>query len=151
MTEIALTPVVCTVEIAAPRERVFELFTEPAELVKWWPDAVALEPREGGDVHLEFPNGDVNGTITTFDPPAALGFTWVRSAAPDVVTQVDVELTETDDGGTRVELRHTGWESVPEEQVEEWRMIHEAGWNHFLGCLRDLAEGKPVDKQWRPS
>lgn len=149
MTETALTPVVCTVEIAAPRERVFELFTTPEELVRWWPDAVDFEPREGGRMRLEFEGrGDVSGTVTRFDPPGALGFTWIRGVAPDVVTQVDVELTALDNGGTRVELRHTGWENVPEEQVEEWRAIHEGGWNHFLGCLRDLAEGRPVDKSF---
>jgi uncharacterized protein YndB with AHSA1/START domain len=115
--------------------------------VRWWPDAVTLDAKEGGDMRLEFEGrGVVRGTITRLEPPSALGFTWIRDVAPDIVTQVDVELTELDDGGTRVELRHTGWEAVPEEQVAEWRAIHEAGWNHFLGCLRDLAEGRPVDK-----
>ena len=152
MTETVLTPVVCTVEIAAPRERVFELFTTPERLVEWWPDAVTFDAREGGDIHLEFEGkGEVSGTVTRFEPPSALGFTWVRGVAPDIETQVEVELTELEDGGTRVELRHTGWEAVPEDQVAEWRGIHEAGWVHFLGCLRDLAEGRPVDKSWGPS
>jgi uncharacterized protein YndB with AHSA1/START domain len=147
MTETVMTPVVCAVDIAAPREKVFSLFTTPEELVRWWPDAVTLDAREGGDMRLEFEGrGVVRGTITRLEPPSALGFTWIRDVAPDIVTQVDVELTELDDGGTRVELRHTGWEAVPDEQVAEWRAIHEAGWNHFLGCLRDLAEGRPVDK-----
>ena len=151
MTETVLTPVVCTVEIAAPRERVFELFTVPERLVEWWPEAVTLDAREGGELHLEFGQGNVDGTITRFEPPSALAFTWVRDAAPDIETHVEVELTELEDGGTRVELRHTGWEAVPEEHAAEWRDIHEAGWNHFLGCLKDLAEGRPVDKTWRPS
>jgi uncharacterized protein YndB with AHSA1/START domain len=147
MTETVVTPVVCAVDIDAPREKVFSLFTTPDELVRWWPDAVTLDAQEGGDMRLEFEGrGIVRGTITRFDPPGALGFTWIRDVAPDIVTQVDVELSELDRGGTRVELRHTGWEAVPEDQVAEWRAIHEAGWNHFLGCLRDLAEGRPVDK-----
>jgi uncharacterized protein YndB with AHSA1/START domain len=150
MTQTVLTPVVCTVEIAAPRERVFELFTTPERLVEWWPDAATFEPREGGRVELRFEGrGDVTGTVTRFEPPSALGFTWVRGVAPDVATEVDVDLTELDDGGTRVELRHTGWEAVPEDQVAEWRALHEAGWRHFLQCLRDLGEGRPVDKSWR--
>jgi uncharacterized protein YndB with AHSA1/START domain len=149
MTETVLTPVVCTVDISAPREHVFELFTTPERLVEWWPDAATFEAREGGEVQLHFEGrGDVSGKVTRYDPPNALGFTWVRGVAPDVTTQVEVELTELDGGGTRVELRHTGWENVPEDQVAEWRAIHEAGWNFFLGCLRDLAEGRPVDKTW---
>jgi uncharacterized protein YndB with AHSA1/START domain len=147
MTETVLAPVVCAVDIDAPREKVFSLFTEPDELVRWWPDAVALDPKEGGEMRLEFEGrGVVRGTITRFEPPSALAFTWVREVAPDIVTQVDVELSELEGGGTHVELRHTGWEAVPEDQVAEWRAIHEAGWNHFFGCLRDLAEGRPVDK-----
>lgn len=146
MTEAVLTPVVCAVEIDAPRDRVFALFTEPEHLVKWWPDAVTLDAREGGEMHLDFgEHGVVTGSVTRFDPPGAFGFTWIRSVAPDIVTQVDVEFTELDGGGTKVELRHTGWENVPEDQVAEWRAIHEGGWNHFLARLRDLAEGRPVD------
>jgi uncharacterized protein YndB with AHSA1/START domain len=149
MTETVLTPVVCAVEIDAPRERVFELFTTPERLVEWWPEAATFEPREGGKLHLEFEGrGEVSGTVTRFEPPSALRFTWVRGVAPDIVTQVDVDLTELEDGGTRVELRHTGWEAVPADKVGEWRAIHDAGWRHFLGCLRDLAEGRPVDKSW---
>ena len=151
MTETLLTPVVCTVDIDAPPERVFQLFTTPEELVRWWPDAVSFEAREGGSVKLEFEGrGEVTGTVTRFEEPHALGFTWVRGVAPDVVTQIDVELTELEGGGTRVELRHTGWEAVPEDQVAEWRAIHDAGWRHFLGCLRDLAEGRSVDKSFSP-
>jgi uncharacterized protein YndB with AHSA1/START domain len=150
MTETVLTPVVCVVEIAAPRERVFELFTTPERLVEWWPDAVTFDAREGGAIHLEFEGrGEVDGTVTRFEPPGALAFTWVRGAAPDIETQVEVELTELEDGGTRVELRHTGWEAVPGDQVAEWRGVHEAGWKFFLRCLEDLAEGRPVDKTWR--
>jgi hypothetical protein len=26
--------------------------------------------------------------------------------------------------------------------------MHGAGWTFFLGCLADLAEGRPVDKTW---
>jgi uncharacterized protein YndB with AHSA1/START domain len=149
MTEIVVTPVVCTVDIDAPRAHVFKLFTTPERLVEWWPDAATFEPREGGRVRLHFEGrGDVSGTVTRFDPPNALGFTWVRGVAPDVVTQVDVELTELAGGGTRVALRHTGWEAVADDQVAEWRAIHEAGWRHFLNCLRELAEGRPVDKSW---
>jgi len=93
--------------------------------------------------------GEVDGTVTRFEPPGALAFTWVREVAPDIETHVEVELTELEDGGTRLELRHTGWEAVHEDQVAEWRGIHAAGWRHFLGCLEDLAEGRPVDKSWR--
>ena len=144
-----LSPVVQMVEIAAAPEHVFELFTDPAQLVRWWPDAVRLEPRVGGRIELEFEGrGEVSGEITRFEPPHGLGFTWVRGIAPDVTTHVDVTISDAGNGRTRVELVHTGWEAVPADQVDEWRAMHGAGWRFFLGCLTGLAEGRPVDKTW---
>lgn len=142
-----VSPVVQSVEIRATPDRVFELFTDPDELVKWWPDAVTLEPRVGGKLQLTFEGrGEVWGEITRFEPGRALGFTWVRGVAPDITTSVDVSFEDLGDGRTRVRLVHSGWEAVPDEMVTEWRAMHDAGWKHFLGCLADLAEGRPVDK-----
>lgn len=147
MTE--LSPVVRTVEIRATRERVFELFADPEQLVRWWPDVARLEPRLGGRVELEFEGrGDVSGEITRWEPPHRLGFTWVRGLAPDVTTHVDVTITAAGDDRVRVELVHSGWEAVPDELVDEWRALHAAGWTFFLGCLTDFAERRPVDKTW---
>lgn len=144
-----LSPVVRTIEIAAPPERVFQLFVDPTQLVRWWPDAARLEPRLGGRIELEFEGrGDVSGEITRYEPPHRLGFTWVRGIAPDVTTHVDVTISDDGSGGARVELVHTGWEAVPAELVGEWRTMHGAGWAFFLGCLADLAEGRAVDKSW---
>ncbi|MFL6018800.1 MAG: SRPBCC domain-containing protein [Gaiellaceae bacterium] len=144
---VDVSPVVQSVEIDATPDRVFGLFTEPDQLVKWWPDAVRLEPRVGGKMHMTFEGrGEVWGEITRFEPGRALGFTWIRSVAPDVTTRVDVSFEALGEGRTRVEVIHTGWEAVPDELVAEWRTIHDVGWKHFLGCLADLAEGRPVDK-----
>lgn len=144
-----VSPIVQSVEIGSTPDRVFALFTDAEQLVKWWPDAASFEPRLGGKVELVFEGrGEVSGEVTRFDPPHALGFTWVRGVAPDIVTRVDVSIAEAGEGRCRVELVHSGFEAVPEEQRAEWMAIHDAGWKHFLGCLADLAEGRPVDKTW---
>ena len=151
MSDAALdiSPVVQTVEIGAPPQRVFELFTDPEQLVRWWPDVARLEPRVGGRIELEFEGrGDVTGEITRYEPPYALAFTWVRGVAPGVTTHVQVTIRDAGAGRARVELVHSGWEAVPADQVAEWRALHDAGWKFFLGCLADLAEGRPVDKSW---
>jgi uncharacterized protein YndB with AHSA1/START domain len=144
-----LSPVVQSVEIEATPERVFELFTDPEQLVRWWPDAVRLDPWVGGRIELDFgPKGSVSGEVTRFEPPRALGFTWVRGIAPDVTTTIDVTISVAGEGRTRVELVHAGWDAVPAGVVGEWRAMHGAGWRFFLDCLADLAEGRPVDKNW---
>jgi uncharacterized protein YndB with AHSA1/START domain len=148
MTQSVHAGVVQTIDVQAPADRVFALWTEPDQLVQWWPEAATFEPRVGGDVLFHFPQGSVSGKVTRFDPPRALGFTWIRSDFPEYPTQVDVSITDLGDGRSRVELVHSGWDALPEDYVEQWKPIHDAGWQHFLGLLDDLVSGRPVDKTW---
>jgi uncharacterized protein YndB with AHSA1/START domain len=138
-------PIVRSVEIGRTPEQLFPLLVEPEALVRWWPDVAELEPRLGGRVRMTFRGGEsvVTGTVTRFDPPSALGFTWVRAESPLVTTQVDLTVVPLAEGRCRVEVVHSGWEAAP-----ELRPLHDAGWAHFLGCLADLAEGRTVDKQF---
>jgi uncharacterized protein YndB with AHSA1/START domain len=142
----AVQQVVQTIEVEATPERVFALWTEPEELVKWWPEAATLEPRVGGAMRLEFPQGNVTGEVTRFEPPSALGFTWIRSDFPEYPTNVDVSITDLGEGRSRIELVHSGWDSLPDDYVSEWLPIHDMGWQHFLSVLDDLVAGRPVDK-----
>jgi uncharacterized protein YndB with AHSA1/START domain len=141
-------PIVRSAEIRTTPERLFELLTEPEALEQWWPDVAELEPRLGGLIRMEFRGGEsvVTGEITRFEPPRALGFTWVRAESPGVTTRVDFTVVPLAEGRSRIEVVHSGWEQAP-----ELRPLHDAGWAHFLGCLVDLAEGRPVDKSFTPS
>jgi uncharacterized protein YndB with AHSA1/START domain len=141
------SPIVRTVEIRATPERVFELLTEPDALVQWWPDVAELDPRPGGRVRMEFRGGEsvVTGEVTKFEPPHGLGFTWIRAESPGVTTSVEFSVVAIDPGRSRIEVVHSGWEQAP-----ELRPMHDAGWAHFLRCLGDLAEGRPVDKSFSP-
>jgi uncharacterized protein YndB with AHSA1/START domain len=138
-------PIVRSVEIAKTPEALFPLLVEPESLVRWWPDVAALEPRLGGRVEMTFRGGEslVTGTVTRFEPPRALGFTWVRAESPEVTTQIEFTVVPLGGDRCRVEVVHSGWEAAP-----HLRPMHDAGWAHFLGCLADLVEGRPVDKQF---
>jgi hypothetical protein len=59
---------------------------------------------------------------------------------------VEFSVVAIDQGRSRVEVVHSGWKQAP-----ELRPMHDAGWKHFLGCLADLAEGRPVEKTFTPS
>jgi uncharacterized protein YndB with AHSA1/START domain len=144
---IETAPIVRSVEIGITPERLFPLLVEPASLVRWWPDVAELEPRLGGRVRMTFRGGEsvVTGTVTRFEPPKALGFTWVRAESPGVTTQVDFTVVPVAEDRCRVEVVHSGWEAAPEV-----RPMHDAGWAHFLGSLSALAEGRPFDKEFRP-
>jgi uncharacterized protein YndB with AHSA1/START domain len=141
-------PIVRSVEIRTTAQQLFSHLTDPQSLVRWWPDVAELEPRLGGRVRMEFLGGAsiVTGEVTRFEPPHALGFTWVRDETPDVTTRVDFTVTPLDDTRCRIEVVHTGWDQAP-----ELRPMHDRGWAHFLGCLADLVEGRAVNKTFVPS
>jgi uncharacterized protein YndB with AHSA1/START domain len=144
---IETAPIVRTVEIGTTPERLFPLLVEPDSLVRWWPDVAELEPHLGGRVRMTFRGGEsvVTGTVTRFEPPRALGFTWVRAETPGVTTQVDFTVVPVAEDRCRVEVVHSGWEAAP-----ELRPLHDAGWAHFVACLAALAEGREFEKEFRP-
>jgi uncharacterized protein YndB with AHSA1/START domain len=150
VTEAAATaaPIVRSVEIGAAAERVFELLTDESQLVRWWPDVAELEARTGGRFRFAFRGGEsvVTGELTRFEPPRALAMTWVRAEQPGVATTVEFTITPLGAARCRVDVVHAGWAAAP-----DLRPMHDLGWAHFLGCLAQLAEGRPVDKTFPPN
>jgi uncharacterized protein YndB with AHSA1/START domain len=124
-----------SVDVDAPRERVWQLLTDPAELARWWPDAAELEPGIGGRVVLMFGPGNVSGEITRWEPPAALGFTWQPSNMPAVALHVTFTLDDLGDGRSRVSVVHSGFEAAPPEA----RDAVVEGWKRFLPRLAEAA------------
>lgn len=122
------------VEVDVPPGRVWQLLTDPTELPRWWPDAAELEPRVGGRVVLNFGPGNVSGEVTTWEPPSALGFTWIPSNMPGVELHVVFTVDDLGDGRSRVSVVHSGFEDAPEA-----REAVVGGWQHFLPRLVEIA------------
>ena len=109
-----------SVTVKLPREEAFRLFTE--RMGSWWPllthsvfhaDAatLTLEPVVGGRVYEATADGRTSdwGTVTEWQPGERLAMTWHPGDEPDRATVVDVTFSEAPDGGTHVDLLHTGW------------------------------------------
>ncbi len=136
--------------IAAPPERVFRAWTDPAYIAKWFgpgPDfpvlEVAMDPREGGAYRFVVadPTGKqhtVKGIYRRIDPPKTLSFTWAWESPGWVgrESRVTVELAPTDDGGTHLTLTHT--ELLDADAVRN----HGEGWNGGLDQLKALVESE---------
>ena len=106
----------------APIEQVWELWSDPRKLERWWgpPGYPATFERHdltaggGATYFMSGPDGDAWGTwhVTALDPPVLLAFTDAfadedGTPLPDMPThEVTVRLTDRD-GGTRMELRST--------------------------------------------
>ena len=132
--------------IAAPPERVFTLWTDPALLVKWWgPEGYdipthALDIRPGGvwRTTIRSPEGKlqtVSGVYRLIEPPRRLVFTWAwedEKGARGHETEVAVSFAPAP-GGTKLTLVQK------EFATAESRAQHERGWRSTFNCLEELA------------
>ena len=125
-----------TVSVQAPADRAFEAFTRG--MAAWWPLAthsvyeadaagVVVEEGLGGRIVETSSAGEesVWGTITGWEPPRRLAFTWHPGRGDETAQEVEVRFTP-DGSGTRVELEHRGW-----EKLGEW--MHQVLENYATG------------------
>jgi uncharacterized protein YndB with AHSA1/START domain len=122
--------------IAAPPERLFALWTEPEQLVKWWgPDGYtipehALDVRPGGRwrTTMRRPDGTdhtVSGIYRTVESPRRLVFTWGWDDDAGLrghETEVTVTFEPTT-GGTRIVLVQQNFTD------KDSRDRHDQGWS----------------------
>lgn len=130
--------------VPAPRNMVFQAWTQPGMLQRWFapgpltvPEA-DVDAKVGGRYRIAMQNPDGEkyvciGSYKEVTPDTKLVFTWAWEGAPGPETTVTVEL-EDDGEGTLVKLTHVGFPS--EEEAKK----HEEGW---VGCLEKLAAQKP--------
>ena len=120
VADLAEGQILATVEIAAPPERVFQALASP-EVVDWWVRPGVFDTREWtGDARVGgrwrasgVGNGRpyvLEGEFLEVDPPRRLAHTWQAAGAPGAPTTVTY-LLEPLDGGTRITLRHAGFNS----------------------------------------
>ena len=132
--------------IKAPRERVFQAWTQAEELKRWSAPAPAniavaeVDLRVGGRYRITMrkPDGTevrVGGVYRTIEPPKRLVYTWRWENAPEgSESLVTVEFRE-QGKATEVVLRHEGLTSMDDRQK------HEHGW---VGCLDNLEALAPA-------
>jgi uncharacterized protein YndB with AHSA1/START domain len=72
------------------------------------------------------------GTVTAWDPPRRVAFTW--HPGQEVATAGDVEVRFAPDGAhTRVVLHHTGFERLGGAMAGRARRAYSLGWIYVLG------------------
>jgi len=128
-------------EIAAAREHVFNLLTDPVLIPMWWPIIRRFEPRRGGRFELGADGWIIAGEVTAIRQPRILEYTWrcVEHPADRVpvtgVTNVRFELDNGDES-TLVRLRHGAFQDAEQART------HAHLWRHYLTRLKEVAQGK---------
>lgn len=133
---------------AAPRGRVFDAWSTPEVLRRWWgagpdwtsPD-VTIDLRTGGGYRLSMSDPEtggvyvVGGEYLEVDPPRRLVFTWAwetpGSPTGDLTTLVTVEFHEAAEDQTTIVLTHSGFADPGQGD------LHAEGWQACLTNLRD--------------
>lgn len=142
-TAAALLPILKVIEVARPLDEAFRLFT--ADMARWWPLAshsvggsdskwCGIEGRVGGRVYERTTSGDepVWGTVTAWQPPHRVAFTWHPGQPAEPHTDIEIRFTAIADGHTRVELEHRNWEAIG-ARANEVRESYFQGWDVVLG------------------
>jgi uncharacterized protein YndB with AHSA1/START domain len=138
-TTEALAAIHKTVTVEAPPETAFETFTRG--MTDWWPEephsvfddrvAVVFEERVGGRVYERAADGQEAdwADVIAWEPPERLVLRW-RVNPRRGPTEVEVRFTA-EDGGTRVDLEHRGWDLVGDANG---RASYNGGWDNVLGA-----------------
>lgn len=133
---------------AAPREKVFEAWVNPALMARWFCRCAKHPPtriiqadvRPGGQYRLEVVGDKLyrgSGTYKEVRPPEKLVFTWNWQHDDFADTLVTVEFRSLGGSGfTEVTLTH---ELLPTEKA---RAEHRQGWNDCFDMLERTLRGE---------
>jgi uncharacterized protein YndB with AHSA1/START domain len=127
----------------APAQAVFEAWTSPELLRRWWPagpdwetPVAEVDARVGGKLRLIMrnPSGEEfggGGEYIEISPPHRVVFTWTWDGHEGHrgTQLVEVELDEQEDGTTTLLLTNRGLED------EEARRLHREGWERSFNNL----------------
>ena len=131
-----------TATVKATPELAFSRFTRG--MGTWWPlashsvydvnaETVVVEERVGGRIVERSKAGAecVWGTVTAWEPPHRVAFTWHPGEEPDQATLVELRFVRVG-SRTLVELRHSGFERLGAKGAK-MRKGYPIGWTYVLG------------------
>ncbi len=123
----------------APGE-LFDYWTTPPLLRRWWPQEAQNEPYVDGMYHFSWPSmgWSLRGYYTAFEPGRNLSFTWKWDHEPELapIRHVIVTFETLAEGGTQITIIHGPYSESRDDQEE--RTGHLDSWTHFLGRLQQL-------------
>ena len=132
--------------IAAPRERVWQAITDPAQIEKWFSPGTSwrLSALEVGG-KLFVPNAETGGELYTqvielVDPPQRLVTRSVPE--PPATSEVTTYTLQEENDGTRLTITHSGYELAPEEA--RWSAMEQNafGFGMMMENVKAYVEGK---------
>jgi uncharacterized protein YndB with AHSA1/START domain len=84
------------------------------------------------------------GTVTTWEPPHRVIFTWHPGNPEAEAGTVEVTFTAGPSGGTVVELVHRGWDRRPDGALAKTN--YDTGWDTVIQQFVVLSSGGQLDR-----
>lgn len=125
--------------IAAPRERVWQAVTDPAQIQQWFSPTIPFS--QNGDrisIHMNGTDMEV-AVIELIDPPHRIT---TRSLMDGVISTT--YTLEEENGGTRFTVTQTGYELLPEDARRERYGQDGKGWEMALQNLLAHIQGRSL-------
>lgn len=147
IAQFQIPPVVKTVTVKCKPADAFRIFT--SDIGRWYPlDTYSVRPavdcrfekHQGGRLYEIGPDGTETlwAYVLEWNPPESLALAWQARVTDEETQRIDITFIPVD-GGTQVQLVHTGWENIKVEPAE-WRDRYNGGWNAILErCFHDFA------------
>lgn len=144
-----IEPLRLSFDIRCPPDHAFAVWT--TRLSSWWPKGhsasgnpdttVVFEPRLGGRIFERTPDGTeiAWGEITQWSPPHRLCYLWHITRDRADATTVDLHFVALDDGTTRLDIVHDGWERLGADGPV-FREANTSGWSALIPSFVVAAE-----------
>ena len=139
-----------SVWIATSPERAWEAVTRPEHLNKWYATYYHWEiPTLQVGTMVKFYNKEDRAdsqiaTIEIVDQPRQFTLRWQPDKQYPAMTLITTFTLAEENGGTRVTLRESGYEAIPENERQEWFDATANGYTMSMENLKAYLEGRSI-------
>lgn len=136
--------IVREITVKATTERVYKTITDPAEIIKWFPDSIEGTLEAGGRAIFDFGvDGKAQVSIVATKPFEYFAFRWYtgKGSVDDVFTSPNtlVEFQIEKQGEqSKVTVTESGFSSLPAEVAEKSFTDNSGGWKYMMDRLEEL-------------
>lgn len=132
--------------INASRERVWQTITDPEQIEKWFSPGIVWHStgfHVGGKIYVLDEQTQTEMYTQVIEQIEPLHVLVMRSASPETPYTTTYHLYE-ENGGTRLVLRHGGYEFESEETRQKNMEQNGVGFEMFMANIKAAVEGTPL-------
>lgn len=119
--------------------------TDTDELENWWGDSVKIESKVGGKFQEKWEDDDgkaqmATGQVLKLKKNQEIVFSWKERSWPKEANTECSFFIEGKDEKSTLTVRHTGWETLPEDIRSSIMKDFKVGWTYHLKELKSYLD-----------